>query len=123
MLAQYVLEIVYLGIIALIVSFIVAFYILSCRPPRRAKGPKADPAEHTNGGTSERGMDKKERSWLWFLLAVVLIGNLVTLSPLIPSANYGLWSQVTPAKTIVIQVDNYHFILPENPIVVPAGKV
>jgi heme/copper-type cytochrome/quinol oxidase subunit 2 len=123
MLVQYVFEIFYLGLIVLIISFIAAFYVLSRRPPRRAKGPKTDPAEHTNGGTSERGMEKKEKSWLWFLLAVVLIGNLVTLSPLIPSANYGLWSQATPAKTIVIQVDNYHFILPEKPIAVPAGKV
>jgi heme/copper-type cytochrome/quinol oxidase subunit 2 len=123
MLVQYVFEIFYLGLIALIICFIAVFYILSRRPARRANEPGAGPAERTNGGTSEGGMEKKERSWLYFLLAVVLIGNLVTLSPLIPSASYGLWSQATPVKTIVIEVDNYHFVFPGSPIVVPAGKV
>ena len=51
---------------------------------------------------------KMEKSWLYFLLAVVLIGNLVTLSPLIPSASFGLWTQA-PTETITIQVENYHF--------------
>jgi cytochrome c oxidase subunit 2 len=123
MLVQYVFEYFYLGLIALIVSLIVVFYILSRRPPPRTHEPAANPAEHTDGGTSERGMEKKERSWLYFLLAILLIGNLVTLSPLLPSANYGLWSQAIPVETIVIQVENHHFIFPENPILISVGKV
>jgi heme/copper-type cytochrome/quinol oxidase subunit 2 len=123
MLVQYVFETFYLALIALIIAFIVGFYLLSRRPPRRANQSRPGPAEDADGGTSERGMEKKERSWLYFLLAVVLIGNLVTLSPLIPSANYGLWTQATPVRTVVIEVDNYHFVFPETPVVVPAGKV
>jgi heme/copper-type cytochrome/quinol oxidase subunit 2 len=120
-LVQYIFEIFYLVLIALIIAFIVSFYILSRRPPRRASRSK--PAKYAHAGTGEGGMEKKERSWLYFLFAVVLIGNLVTLSPFIPSATYGLWIQATPVKTIVIQVDNYHFVFPETPIVVPIGKL
>ena len=68
-------------------------------------------------------MEKKERNWLYFLLAIVLIGNLVTLSPLIPSSNYGMWTGAAPVRTIVIQIENYHFLMPEQPIIVPSGKV
>jgi heme/copper-type cytochrome/quinol oxidase subunit 2 len=124
MLMQYAFELFYLALIALIIAFIVGFYMLSRRSAKRANKQEENPAERTNDSSSERGMEKKERSWLYFLLALVLIGNLVTLSPLIPSANYGLWSQaMIPVKTIVIQVDNHHFIFPETPIVVPTGKV
>jgi heme/copper-type cytochrome/quinol oxidase subunit 2 len=123
MLVQYVFEIFYLTLIALIIAFIIGFYVLSRRPKKRVEEQKEHSAERTNGGTSEHGMERKERSWLYFLLAMVLIGNLVTLSPLIPSANYGLWTQATPVKTIVIEVSNYNFTFPEKPIVVPAGKV
>jgi heme/copper-type cytochrome/quinol oxidase subunit 2 len=122
-LVQFIFEVFYLALIALIIVFIVGFYVLSRRPGNRGNKQDEDSVERTNGGTSEHGMEKKERSWLYFLLAMVLIGNLVTLSPLIPSANYGLWSQATPVKTVVIQVDNYNFIFPEKPIVVPSGKV
>jgi heme/copper-type cytochrome/quinol oxidase subunit 2 len=123
LLVQYVFEIFYLGLIALIIAFIVSFYVMSRRAPAHADRPKPDPAQYADGGTSGNGMHKNERNWLYFLLAVVLIGNLVTLSPLIPSANYGLWSQAAPVKTIAIEVSNYNFTFPEKPIVVPAGKV
>jgi cytochrome c oxidase subunit 2 len=68
-------------------------------------------------------MERNERNWLYFLLAVVLLGNLVTLSPLIPSANYGMWTQPNPVKTITIQVENHHFTMPQEPITIPVGKL
>lgn len=119
---QFVFEIFYLALIALIISFIVLFYVFS-RKPR--KGRTA--ATELNGGVKEsdskNGMERNERSWLYFLLAVVLLGNLVTLSPLIPSANYGMWTQPNPVKTITIQVENHHFIMPQEPITIPVGKL
>ena len=118
MLVQYVFEIFYLALIAVIVGFISAFYILSRRP--RGKGGLS---KSESSGESHDGMEKKERSWLYFLLAVVLIGNLVTLAPLIPSATYGMWVQSAPVETVTIEVANYRFIMPGQPIVVPLGKV
>ena len=120
MLMQYVFEIFYLTLIAAIISFIVVFYMLS-RRPRKETSQKSNHESSLN--QSHEGMEKKERSWLYFLLAVVLIGNLVTLAPLIPSTNYAFWPQSAPAMTVTIQVDNYHFILPGQPVKLPLGKV
>jgi cytochrome c oxidase subunit 2 len=117
---QYVFEIFYLALIAVIISFILVFYILSRRPGKEAL--RTSNRESSSSQSSE-GMEKKERDWLYFLLAVVLIGNLVTLSPLIPSTNYALWPQSTPAVTVTIQVDSYRFILPEQPTKIPLGRV
>jgi heme/copper-type cytochrome/quinol oxidase subunit 2 len=119
MLIQYVFEIFYLALIVVVISFIVVFYVLSRRP--RRTGLRADNGE--NPGESRHGMEKKERSWFYFLLALVLIGNLVTFSPLIPSASYGIWTHSPPVETITIQVENYHFILSRGPIIVPLGKL
>lgn len=120
MLMQYVFEIFYLVLIAVIISFILAFYLLSRRPRKNAS--QKDEIEPSSD-ESHNGMEKKERNWLYFLIGIVLIGNLVTLSPLIPSTNFALWTQSTPAMTVTIQVDNYHFVMPEQPIKVPLGKV
>lgn len=118
MLVQYVFEIFYLALIAAVISFILVFYLLSRRPGKvNSLGNPENLAEEQN-----QGMEKKERNWLYFLLAVVLIGNLVTLTPLIPSTSYGMWTQ-SPATTITIQVENYHFLMPDQPIRIPLGKV
>ena len=118
MIIQYVFEIVYLSIICAIIVFISVFYALTRKPPKDKKEreqQKVEVVEHHR-------MERSEKNWLYFLLAVVLIGNLVMLSPLIPSASFGLWTQA-PAETITIQVENYHFIMPQVPIVLPVGKV
>ena len=117
MIIQYVFEIFYLTLIAIIVIFISLFYMLTRKPRRNESKPQPSP-----NYVEQPKMEKSERSWLYFLLAVLLIGNLVTLSPLIPSATYGLWTQA-PVETITIQVENYHFIMPQNPIILPLGKV
>ena len=118
MIVQYVFEIFYLTLIGIIIVFMSLFYVLT-RKPVRDKGER----EQNQVQYLERPkMEKSEKSWLYFLLAVVLIGNLVTLSPLIPSASYGLWTQ-SPVETITIHVENYHFIMPQTPIILPLGKV
>jgi cytochrome c oxidase subunit 2 len=117
---QYAFEIFYLALFAVIISFLIFFYMFSRKAPKKQG---TDLKEAPTEGDAKHGMDRNERNWLYFLLAVVLLGNLVTLSPLIPSANYGLWTPSTPVTTITIQVDNYHFVMPQQPITVPVGKV
>ena len=119
---QYAFEIFYLSLIALIIAFIIAFYIFS-RRPSKSQAPVTDSKGSSTEPEHKTGMERNERNWLYFLVAIVLIGNLVTLSPLIPSANFGIWPQSTPVKTITIEVANYHFTMPEQPITVPVGKV
>jgi len=118
MIIQYVFEIFYLTLIGVIIVFMSLFYALTRKPPR----DKDKRAQNQVERPERLKMEKSEKSWLYFLLAVVLIGNLVTLSPLIPSASYGLWTQ-SPVETITIQVENYHFIMPQVPIILPLGKV
>jgi heme/copper-type cytochrome/quinol oxidase subunit 2 len=118
MLVQYVFEIFYLVLIAIVILFIGVFYVLT----RRAPKPTTQGESRGSNANPHKGMERQERNWLYFLLAVVLLGNLVTLGPLIPSASYGLWPQ-TPVKIITIEVADYHFIMPQQPIVVPVGKV
>ena len=120
MIIQYVFEFFYLALIAVIILFLGFFYVVTQRAPKE-RG--SQPQESKTGGTADERLDRKEKNWLYFLLAVVLIGNLVTLTPLIPSANYGLWTQATPVKTFTIEVENYQFILPQQPILVPVGQV
>ena len=120
MLMQYAFEIFYLALIAVVIAFIVLFYVFSRKAPKE-HGPNSDSKEDV--AKTKLGMERNERNWLYFLLAVVLLGNLVTLSPLIPSANYGLYTQSTPVKMITIEVDNYHFKMPQQPITVTVGKV
>jgi heme/copper-type cytochrome/quinol oxidase subunit 2 len=122
MLMQYAFEIFYLALFAVIISFIVLFFVFSRKAPK-GSGHNVDSERDAAKADDKRGMDRNELSWLYFLLAVVLLGNLVTLSPLIPSASYGLWAQPTAVKTITIEVDNYHFTMPQQPITVPVGKV
>ena len=116
MIVQYVFEIFYLTLIGIIIVFMGIFYTLTRKPP----GGKSK-QEQNQVNAEQPKMEKSEKSWLYFLLAVVLIGNLVTLSPLIPSASFGLWTQA-PTETITIQVENYHFIMPQQPIILPVGK-
>jgi len=117
---QYAFEIFYLALLAVIISFIIFFYIFSRKAPKKHD---TDLKEGPTEADVKHGMHRNERNWLYFLLAVLLLGNLVTLSPLIPSANYGLWTQSTPVMTITIQVDNHHFIMSQQPITIPVGKV
>jgi heme/copper-type cytochrome/quinol oxidase subunit 2 len=120
MIIQYLFEIFYLTLIGIIMAFMLVFFIVTRKP----KGKREERQNGEQGESAVRaGMEKSEKSWLYFLLAVVLIGNLITLSPLIPSTNYAMWSQSTPVETITIQVENYSFIMPQNPIIIPLGKV
>jgi heme/copper-type cytochrome/quinol oxidase subunit 2 len=122
LLVQYAFEIFYLSLIALIIVFIILFYGFSRRAPK-GRASRTDSEISSAKPEARTGMERKERNWLYFLLAVVLLGNLVTLSPLIPSANFGIWPQSSPVKTITIEVSNYHFSMPEQPITVPVGQV
>lgn len=107
------IEAVYFSIIAVVIVFLVVFYVLTSRW-RRGEGAGTSGL----GGSGEMGKDEKR--WLMFLFAVTVIGNLLFLSPLLPSIRYTLYEREA-VMTVVIEVREYKFILPERPIKIPAN--
>jgi cytochrome c oxidase subunit 2 len=67
-------------------------------------------------------MDTRERRWLWVLIGVFLVFNIVTLSPLVPWQKWLLWSEPTPSKSFAIEAEDYQFRLPSGGIEVKAGE-
>jgi cytochrome c oxidase subunit 2 len=67
-------------------------------------------------------MDVRERRWLFVLIGVFLVFNVVTLSPLVPWQKWLLWSKPAPAQTFAIDVEDYRFTLPPEGIEVKAGE-
>ncbi|MEM0481543.1 MAG: hypothetical protein QXM16_01455 [Nitrososphaerota archaeon] len=109
---QFVIEAIYFGIISVVVVFIIVFYILTRRGGREV--------EADAGHGEKPGMEKGERNWMLFLFSVALIGNILFLSPLLPSARNAFY-EPKPATTITIHMKDYSFHLPETPIVIPAN--
>jgi len=68
-------------------------------------------------------MERDERIWLGVLVAVFLVFNVITLSPLVPWQGWLLWSQQAPARRIDIEVADYQFKFPAQPIEVRAGEL
>ncbi len=67
-------------------------------------------------------MDREERIWLGVLVAVFLIFNAVTLSPLVPWQSWMIWSRPAPARVVQIDIANYQMNLPAGGIEVKAGE-
>jgi cytochrome c oxidase subunit 2 len=67
-------------------------------------------------------MEKEERIWFGVLIAVFLVFNVITLSPLVPWQQWLLWSNPTPTQRIAVEFSNYQIKLPANPVRVKAGE-
>jgi cytochrome c oxidase subunit 2 len=67
-------------------------------------------------------MDVRERNWLFVLIGVFLVFNLVTLSPLVPWQKWMFWSKPTPDQSIPVVYSNYEIQLPAEGIEVQVGQ-
>jgi len=67
-------------------------------------------------------MDSREKRWLYFLIAVFLVFNIVTLSPIIPWQKWLLWSSPEPDQRFSIDYKDYQILLPPEGIEVKAGE-
>ena len=67
-------------------------------------------------------MDKKERVWFGVLIAIFLVFNIVTLSPIVPWQSWLLWSHPTPSQRIEVEMEDYEIRLPAEGIEVKAGE-
>ncbi len=67
-------------------------------------------------------MDERERRWLYVLIGVFLLFNLITLSPLVPWQRWLLWAHPTPTQQVRIEFEDYQIKLPTGGIQVKAGE-
>jgi cytochrome c oxidase subunit 2 len=67
-------------------------------------------------------MDHRERNWLFVLIGVFLVFNVVTLSPLVPWQKWLLWSNPAPDRTVRVEFGAYEIRLPADGIEVHVGE-
>ena len=67
-------------------------------------------------------MDKEERAWLGVLVAVAVVFNAVTLSPLVPWQQWLLWRQPQVDRRVSIEVVDYQLHLPADGIRATVGE-
>lgn len=67
-------------------------------------------------------MDSRERNWLFFLIAVFLVFNIITLSPLIPWQKWLLWSNPEPSQRVSLEYEDYEIHMPPGGINVREGE-
>jgi cytochrome c oxidase subunit 2 len=67
-------------------------------------------------------MDHRERNWLFVLIGVFLVFNVVTLSPLIPWQQWLFWSRPDPDRVVVVEFGDYEIGLPPEGIEVRVGE-
>jgi cytochrome c oxidase subunit 2 len=67
-------------------------------------------------------MDHRERNWLFVLIGVFLVFNVVTLSPLVPWQKWLLWSKPEPNQTVRVEFGDYEIRLPAEGIEAQVGE-
>lgn len=99
------------GLYFLLVSSFMVWFVLKVR----TKG---------NGGPmeAEKGIDRRELRFFAILLAVVVAGHVITLSDWVPWQRWRLWSRPAPVEKYNIQVSDYKFNFPSQPMVVKKGQ-
>ena len=67
-------------------------------------------------------MDVRERRWLYVLIAVFLVVNVITLSPLVPWQKWLLWSNPEPQASFTVEFKNYEIQMPAGGMQAKAGE-
>ena len=67
-------------------------------------------------------MDPRERNWLFVLIGVFLVFNLVTLSPLVPWQQWLFWSKPAPNQTVSVEFGDYEIRLPSEGVEAKVGE-
>jgi cytochrome c oxidase subunit 2 len=67
-------------------------------------------------------MDSRERNWLFLLVGVFVVFNIITLSPLIPWQKWLLWSSPEPDQSFYLEYADYQIRMPPEGMEVKAGE-
>ncbi len=114
---QVFIEVFYLTLVVVYFAFIGFFMWVTSR---KSRGRREESKAEEKG--AEKGMERDEKIWLVFLLVVAIVGNIVMLSPAIPSIRNVLWVNQVPEKTFEIFIENYEFKLPKYPVRIKVGQ-
>ena len=66
-------------------------------------------------------MEKAEKRWLYFLIAIFVIVNVVTLSSLIPWQTWQIWQNPTPSQVVEVTYENYVITI-DAPVQIKANE-
>jgi cytochrome c oxidase subunit 2 len=113
---QDIVETFYIGLVIIYIVFIVSFIYLT------SKGSSKELSRDGGEVSKTSRMERSEKTWLFTLIIIAIIGNAIFLSPLIPSARTTLWMDEQPIDTIYITMSNYTFHLPNDIIRVSTGQ-
>jgi len=67
-------------------------------------------------------MERQEKRYLYVLIVVALLINIVTTSPLIPWQGWLFWSKAAPTSEFKISICEYQFTLPAGGIRAKVGE-
>lgn len=67
-------------------------------------------------------MDVRERRWLYVLIAMFVVVNVITLSPLVPWQKWLLWSDPEPQASYTVEFENYEIQMPASGMQAKAGE-
>lgn len=67
-------------------------------------------------------MEKKERNWLYFLIALFVVVNVVTFSTAIPWQGWLLWDDPVPDQTVNVSFEDYQITFPANLVEIPVDQ-
>jgi cytochrome c oxidase subunit 2 len=81
--------------------------------------PRASAAEKMS---TDGGIERSEKTWLMILITIAIIGNIIFLSPLVPSVKYNVWGYAEPTTRVFIEIEDYEFRLPEYPLRFEVGE-
>ena len=71
---------------------------------------------------AERGIDRRELRFFAILVLVVIAGHVITLSNWVPWQQWRLWSRPAPVEKFNIEVSDYKFNFPNQPMMIKTGQ-
>lgn len=67
-------------------------------------------------------MEKTERNWLYFLIGIFVVVNVITFSTLVPWQEWLLWNKVEPDQEVQVHFEDYEIEMPADPVEVNTGE-
>ncbi|MBN1315762.1 MAG: hypothetical protein JXA42_09850 [Anaerolineales bacterium] len=67
-------------------------------------------------------MDAREKRWLFVLIGVFLVFNVVTLSPLVPWQKWMFWSKPAPDRRVAVEFGDYEIHFKDESVDLKTGQ-